>query len=417
MEISEYFKGDRIVWIVFMILCCISMVEVFSAASTLSYKSGDYLAPITSHCITLFFGAAIVYVLHMMPYKYFRLIPFTLLPLSALLLAVVMVMGIVADERVNGASRWLFGFQPSEMGKMSLVVTMAYLLSRFQTADGCSPLAFKPILLVAAAMLGLIAPENGSTALLLAAVVYMQMLIGRVPWKQFGRLTVAVVLTGGLAVAFIVLVPPSVYEGVPGTHRFVTWRNRLTGFASSDVVPAAKFDIDDDAQVAHANIAIATSHVLGKGPGNSVQRDHLSHSYSDYIYAIVIEELGLLGGTFVVLLYIILLFRVGQIAKCCNDSFGIFLITGVGLLLVSQAMMHMLVNVDLFPVTGQPLPLISKGGTSIIINSVYIGMILSVSRTVDEQQTKLAAMVEKSETQPSVNQDIQNKETESCVNV
>lgn len=413
VKMSELLKGDRIVWIVFMVLCCISMVEVFSAASTLSYKSGDYLAPITSHCITLFCGVVVVYVLHLIPYKFFRLIPFTLLPLSALLLAVVMGMGMVADERVNGASRWLFGFQPSEMGKMSLVVTMAYLLSRFQTADGCSPLAFRPILLVTAVMLGLIAPENGSTALLLAAVVYMQMLIGRVPWRQLGRLTGGVVLLGALAASFIMLVPPSVYEGVPGTHRFVTWRNRLTGFAGSDVVPAAKFDIDGDAQVAHANIAIATSHVLGKGPGNSVQRDHLSHSYSDYIYAIVIEELGLLGGTFVVLLYIILLFRVGQIAKRCNDSFAIFLITGVGLLLVSQAMMHMLVNVGLFPVTGQPLPLISKGGTSIIINSVYIGMILSVSRTVDEQMAKLAVNEDKAAILTGVNQDGQNKGTEA----
>ena len=413
MKMSELLKGDRIVWIVFMVLCCISMVEVFSAASTLSYKSGDYLAPITSHCITLFCGVVVVYVLHLIPYKFFRLIPFTLLPLSALLLAVVMGMGMVADERVNGASRWLFGFQPSEMGKMSLVVTMAYLLSRFQTADGCSPLAFRPILLVTAVMLGLIAPENGSTALLLAAVVYMQMLIGRVLWKQLGKLTGGVVLLGALATSFIMLVPPSVYEGVPGTHRFVTWRNRLTGFAGSEVVPAAKFDIDGDAQVAHANIAIATSNVIGKGPGNSVQRDHLSHSYSDYIYAIVIEELGLLGGAFVLLLYIILLFRVGQIAKRCHEYFGIFLITGVGLLLVSQAMMHMMVNVGLFPVTGQPLPLISKGGTSIIINSVYIGMILSVSRTVDERQAQLAAETDKTENLLPSNQDALQKGTES----
>lgn len=413
MKMSELLKGDRIVWIVFMVLCCISMVEVFSAASTLSYKSGDYLAPITSHCITLFCGVVVVYVLHLIPYKFFRLIPFTLLPLSALLLAVVMGMGMVADERVNGASRWLFGFQPSEMGKMSLVVTMAYLLSRFQTADGCSPLAFRPILLVTAVMLGLIAPENGSTALLLAAVVYMQMLIGRVLWKQLGKLTGGVVLLGALATSFIMLVPPSVYEGVPGTHRFVTWRNRLTGFAGSEVVPATKFDIDGDAQVAHANIAIATSNVIGKGPGNSVQRDHLSHSYSDYIYAIVIEELGLLGGAFVLLLYIILLFRVGQIAKRCHEYFGIFLITGVGLLLVSQAMMHMMVNVGLFPVTGQPLPLISKGGTSIIINSVYIGMILSVSRTVDERQAQLAAETDKTENLLPSNQDALQKGTES----
>lgn len=387
MKFEKLLKGDSIVWIVFIILCCISLIEVFSAVSTLSYKSGNYLAPITSHCIMLGCGIVVVYICHMIPYKYFKLIPYTLLPLSIFLLAIVMIMGMVADERVNGASRWIFGFQPSEMGKMSLVVSVAYLLSRFQTNEGCSTLALKPILCVTGIVLLFIAPENGSTALLLVVVVYMQMIIGRIPWKQIRSLTGSFVLIGTIIVAFVVLVPPSLYEGVPGTHRFVTWRNRITGFINSDIVPAAKFDLDKGAQVAHANIAIATSHIWGNGPGNSVQRDHLSHSYSDYIYAIIIEELGLLGGIFVVLLYIILLFRIGKISRRIDDYFAMFLIMGLGLLLVLQAMIHMLVNVGLFPVTGQPLPLISKGGTSIIINSIYIGMILSVSRSVDERPT------------------------------
>lgn len=384
---NDILKGDHILWIVFITLCSISLIEVFSAASTLSYKSGDHLAPITAHCITLGIGAVCVYIFHLCPYKYFRLIPYFLLPLSWLLLLMVMAMGIFADERVNGASRWIFGFQPSEMAKGCLVVTVAYILSRYQTEKACSSLAFKPILLVTALTLLFIAPENGSTALLLAVVIYMMMIIGRIPGRQIGKLTVGVLLAGGLMVTLVMTVPPSVYQDVPGTHRFVTWRNRINEFINPEVVPASAYDVDRKAQKAHANIAIATSHVLGKGPGNSIQRDHLSHSYSDYIYAIVIEELGLLGGAFVVLLYIIIIFRVGYIAKRTDDNFACLLVIGLGLLLVTQAMMHMFVTVGLFPVTGQPLPLISKGGSSIFFNSIYIGIILSVSRTIEEQQS------------------------------
>ena len=153
-------------------------------------------------------------------------------------------------------------------------------------------------------------------------------------------------------------------------------------------MPAAKFDIDNDAQVAHANIAIATSNILGKGPGNSVQRDFLSQAFSDFIYAIIIEELGLVGGAFVAMLYIVLLLRIGKIARGCDESYYALLIIGIGVLLSIQAMFNMLVAVGIIPVTGQPLPLISKGGTSILINSVYIGIILSISRHVYEMQAK-----------------------------
>jgi cell division protein FtsW len=233
----------------------------------------------------------------------------------------------------------------------------------------------------------LIAPENGSTAALLAGVVFLMMLIGRVPWKQIGKLVGIVGLALTLLVSVIVIIPPSVYENVPGTHRFSTWQSRIKGFfEDKGAVPAAKFDIDKDAQVAHANIAIATSHIIGKMPGNSVQRDFLSQAFSDFIFAIVIEELGLLGGGFIVMLYLWLLIRAGRIAKRCDKLFPSFLIMGIALLLVSQAMLNMMVAVGLFPVTGQPLPLISKGGTSTLINCAYIGMILSVSRYVAEKE-------------------------------
>ena len=213
------------------------------------------------------------------------------------------------------------------------------------------------------------------------------MLIGRVPWRQIGNLISIVGVSLGLLITVIVVIPPSVYENIPGTHRFSTWQSRIKGFAEDKgAVPAAKFDIDKDAQIAHANIAIATSNVVGKMPGNSVQRDFLSQAFSDFIFAIVIEELGLLGGAFIVMLYLWLLIRAGRIAKRSEKHFPAFLVMGIALLLVSQAMLNMMVAVGLFPVTGQPLPLISKGGTSTLINCAYIGMILSVSRYVADKE-------------------------------
>ena len=176
-------------------------------------------------------------------------------------------------------------------------------------------------------------------------------------------------------------------------HRVETWQNRIKGFfEDKEAVPAAKYDIDKDAQIAHANIAIASSNIIGKMPGNSVQRDFLSQAFSDFIFAIIIEELGLLGGAFVVILYIWLLMRAGKIARRSEKKvFPAFLVMGIALLLVSQAMLNMMVAVGLFPVTGQPLPLISKGGTSTLINCAYIGMILSVSRYVAEKEEQKAA--------------------------
>lgn len=389
--IKDLFKGDKVIWIIFLFLCLISVIEVFSAASTLTYKSGDHWGPITQHSVILMVGAFIVVLVHNIPCKYFSVLPFFLLPLSCILLLFVMGMGIITGDRVNGAARWMtfFGiqFQPSELAKMAVIIVTAFILSKFQEEDGAHPKAFKYIMWIIGIVFILIAPENGSTAALLAGVVFLMMLIGRVPWKQIGKLVGTVGLALTLLISVIVLIPPKVYENVPGTHRFSTWQSRIKGFfEDKGDIPAAKFDIDKDAQVAHANIAIATSHIVGKMPGNSVQRDFLSQAFSDFIFAIVIEELGLLGGAFIVMLYLWLLIRAGRIAKRCDKHFPAFLVMGIALLLVSQAMLNMMVAVGLFPVTGQPLPLISKGGTSTLINCAYIGMILSVSRYVLEKE-------------------------------
>ena len=397
--LKSIFKGDKVVWAIFLFLCLISVLEVFSAASTLTYRSGDHWGPITQHATFLVIGVIVVVLLHNVPYNWFKVIPVLLYPISVAMLVIVMIMGFVTGERVNGAARWmqLFGiqFQPSELAKMAVVILTAFILSKGQSEEGAHPKAFTYILVTAGIVCLLIAPENYSTAALLFATVFLMMLVGRVQTRKLVILagTLAVVL--GLFVAFLVGTSDDTLRGIPGGHRFTTWKDRIVEFVEHEQVPPAEFDIDDKAQEAHARIAVATSHIIGKGPGNSVERDFLSQAFSDFIYAIVIEESGLVGGAFVTLLYIILLVRVGRIARKCDRVFPALLIIGVALLLVTQAMFNMMVAVGLAPITGQPLPLISKGGTSTLINCAYIGMILSVSRytaKLDEQRAHDAAI-------------------------
>ncbi len=369
-----------------MFLCLISIVEVFSAASTLTYKSGDHWGPITQHSIILMIGAVVVVFMHNIPYKWYQVFPVFLYPVSVVLLTFVMAMGILTGDRTNGAARWMsfmgLQFQPSELAKMAVIIAVSFILSKQQEEDGAKPKAFKYIMIITGIVCALIAPENLSTAMLLFGVVFLMMFIGRVAAKKLLGLVALIVCIGGLAATTVVLIPVETLRTTPGLHRFETWQNRIKGFFDKEEVPAAKFDIDKEAQVAHARIAIATSNFVGKAPGNSVQRDFLSQAFSDFIFAIIIEELGLVGGGFVVILYIWLLIRAGRIAQKCERTFPAFLVIGIALMLVSQAILNMMVAVGLFPVTGQPLPLISKGGTSTLINCAYIGMVLSVSRYV-----------------------------------
>lgn len=380
--LKSLLKGDRVIWIIFLCLCVISIVEVFSAASTLTYKTGDHWAPITQHVTILMVGVVVVVVVHIIPYKWFQVFPVFLLPISIFLLIFVAAMGFITGDRVNGAARWMtfFGiqFQPSELAKMAVIIATSFILSKKQSDDGANPKAFKYIMIITGLVCLLIAPENLSTAMLLFGVVVLLMFIGQVAIKKILILLGSVALIGAFIVGLALVAPSD--SNIPFMHRLSTWKSRIVNFTEDEEVPAAKFDIDKDAQIAHARIAIATSNLIGKAPGNSVQRDFLSQAFSDFIFAIIIEELGLAGGAFVVALYIWLLIRAGRIAQKCKRTFPAMLVMGIALMLVSQAILNMLVAVGFFPVTGQPLPLISKGGTSTLINCAYIGMILSVSR-------------------------------------
>ena len=402
--LSNIFKGDKVIWMIFFFLCIISVVEVFSASSELTYKGGSYFSPLIKHIGILFLGICCMIVTLNIQCKYFKAVTPFMLPISFISLIWVLFAG----QATNGAQRWVsfvgIQFQPSEIAKGTLVLATAQILSAMQTDHGADQRAFKFILIVCGFIIPLIGMENLSTAALLCVVIFLLMVIGRVPMRQLGKLV-------GITASFMLVVFAGIMligkdntqentdkklteqvkddreEGALGKifHRADTWKSRIDKFASPKEPTPEEVDLDKDAQVAHANIAIASANVVGKGPGNSVERDFLSQAFSDFIYAIIIEELGIEGAVVVAVLYIMLLFRTGRIASRCENNFPALLAMGLALLLVSQALFNMCVAVGLVPVTGQPLPLISKGGTSSMINCSYVGVILSVSRSAKKK--------------------------------
>jgi len=419
--LGNIFKGDKVVWMVFFFLCIISVVEVFSSSSSLTYKGGNYWSPVIKHTGILVLGLFCMVVTLNVKCKYFKI----LTPFMFIISLVLLVWVLVAGTATNDASRWVsfFGlqFQPSEIAKGTIVLMCAQILSATQTEKGADKHAFLWIAIVTVPMICLIAVENLSTAALICATLFMMMVVGRVPWSQLGPLLGGVAILGVLGIAFIMLVgneePKPTVEEVVATeqvasvsqtdadnantatlgdgktekkksggilHRASVWKTRIMKFFDDPVAPE-DYDLDKDAQVAYSRIAIASSNVVGCGPGNSVERDFLSQAFSDFIYAIIIEELGLVGAFFVAFLYVVLLLRAGRIASRCENNFPAFLAMGLALMLVTQALFNMCVAVGIVPVTGQPLPLISKGGTSTIINCVYIGVILSISRSAKKK--------------------------------
>ncbi len=405
-KIGNIFKGDKVIWMVFFFLCMISIIEVYSASSSLTYKSGNYMAPVIKHIFVLCFGISVMICTLKVKCKYFKIAtPFVLIG-AAILLFVVLFTG----QSTNGASRWigvgLFQFQPSEFAKGAVVLGVAQILSAMQTEKGADKKALKYIIFTSIGFIFLIGLENLSTALLLCVTIFCMMIIGRVSGKQLGKLLGIALIAATIIFAAIMLVGKdkneiapaqnslteqvSLEKEEPGSmekmfHRADTWKSRIDKFISNKDVAPEDVDLDKDAQIAHANIAIASSNVIGKGPGNSVERDFLSQAFSDFIYAIIIEEMGIEGAFSVAFLYLVLFYRAGSIASRCENNFPAFLCMGLATLLVTQALFNMSVAVGIAPVTGQPLPLISRGGTSTVINCLYIGIILSISRTAKKK--------------------------------
>ena len=400
-KIGNIFKGDKVVWMIFFFLCMVSIVEVFSASSGLTYKSQNYIGPIVYHAGTILVGVLVAIITLNIPCRYFKLMTPFLMLISAVTLLWVLLAGTKSGDAVRWISFFGFTFQPSEIAKGTIVLAVAQVLAAMQREDGADKNTFKWIMRLTLPACFLIGLENLSTAAMLFAVVYLMMFIGLLPIRQLATLAAVIIIFVVFALSMVMLVghdtsdeeaqlaqTEQVVEEQPKKknaiekmfHRADTWKSRIMKFGKPKPSPQ-EYDLDKDAQVAHANIAIVSSGVIGKGPGKSTERDFLSQAFSDFIYAIIIEELGIVGAFVVMCLYIFLLYRCARIASKCENNFPAFLAMGLGLLLVIQATFNMMVAVGLAPVTGQPLPLISKGGTSTIINCAYIGAILSVSRS------------------------------------
>lgn len=384
---NPLFEGDTVIWMVLFFLCIISITEVYSASSNMSYQSGYFWKPVLQHAGYILIGVLTALFIHKIHCRYFKLIPVLFIPVSVIMLVTTLFTG-----RINGASRWLgyggISFQPSEIAKGALIAAAALILSSMRDEKGAQKDAFKWIMIITAVICGLIVPENFSTAGITFLVILFMMFVGRVPWKQLGSLLGLLAIIGATGYSIVRYTPDDTVRELgrmPGLHRLPTWVNRVRNHTEEPVDPQ-KYDTQINPQVTHSRIAIATCNIVGRGPGNSVERDFLPQAFSDFIYAIIFEELGLAGGATVLFLYIVLLFRAARIAGRCERNFPAFLVMGLALMLVTQALVNMAVAVGVFPITGQPLPLISKGGTSTIINCAYIGVMLSVSRSAKKKQ-------------------------------
>lgn len=372
-------KGDKVIWAVVFLLTLLSFLAVYSSTGTLAYKyhSGNTEYYMLKHAVILFFGLLLMYFAHLLKYTYYSRIFQIALYIAVPLLVITLIFGLNLNEAQRVLQLPVLGltFQTSDLAKITLIIYLARMLSKKQDHIKDFKTAFLPLILPVLLVTGLIFPEDFSTAAILFATCLVLIFIGRVRVGYIlGMLGIGLV---AIAIAVLILS----YMPVENRGRLGTWQNRITQFVEGG-------NEDANYQTEQAKIAIATGGVLGKMPGNSTQRNFLPHPYSDFIFAIIIEEYGVIGGSFLVLLYLILLFRAVKIATQSPGTFGAFLTIGVAFSLVFQAMINMGVAVNLLPVTGQPLPLVSMGGTSIWFTSLSIGIILSVSKEIDEQKQK-----------------------------
>ena len=372
--LDKHFKGDRTIWLIVFILSIFSLLAVYSSTGTLAYKfkSGNTEYYLIKHLIILAFGIALMYGAHLIRYTYYSRISLIALWITIPLLMLTLIVG----TNLNEASRWLtlpgtnITFQTSDFAKLALIMYVARMLSKNQTEIYNFKTAIMPVILPVLLVCALILPANFSTSAMVFISACYLMFIGRMSLKFiFGMIGIGLVCFG----IFILI---SFATGHTG--RIETWKSRIEKFNSGESV--------DNYQTEQAKIAIAGGGLVGKFPGNSVQRNFLPHPYSDFIFAIIIEEYGFIGGAFILFLYLLLFFRVIRFIHHSPMAFGTLLAAGCTFTLVFQALINMAVAVNIFPVTGQPLPLLSMGGTSIWFTSLSLGIVLSVSRQVEKEK-------------------------------
>lgn len=373
-------KGDKVIWAVVILLSCISVLAVYSSTRTLAYRmdknSFHYLV---KQLLVLGLGLMIIYWVHRINYNKFAKWAVVLYMASLPLLLYTLAFGAT----INDGARWIklpvvnVTFQTSDLAKLSLFMFLARLLSIKQAVIKDWRKGFIPVLIPVGLTCALIAPANLSTAMMLGFTCCILFFIGRIQVKHIMLLALAGVI--GIVLLFAI-------SKATGFGRADTWEKRIEDFmGSKDENGKAKEEVY---QVLQAKIAIANGGILGRGPGKSLQKNYLPEAYSDFIFSSIIEEYGLVGATALVILYLLFLWRSIQIFRRCPYAFGAFLAVGLSMTLVFQAMLNMAVNVHLVPVTGLTLPLVSMGGSSIWFTSIAIGVILSVSRYVDEMEGK-----------------------------
>ncbi|GAB4301930.1 MAG: FtsW/RodA/SpoVE family cell cycle protein [Marinilabiliales bacterium] len=370
-KILKYFQGDAVIWTVIVALSLISLLAVYSSTGTLAYKKmgGNTTYYLIKHGSILIFGIVMIFIVHHINYKYYMGLSILLIYLTIPLLLWTLIKG----ASLNEAARWVtlpgigLTFQTSDFAKLVLIMFIARFLSKNQDNIKNFKSGFRSIIIWVILICGLIFPANFSTAAILFFTSLVLLFFGRVKITYI----LGVIGMGIVVMTLFILFLYAMPEDKRG--RLGTWKHRVESFISGDD--------EENFQVEQAKIAIVTGGLIGKGPGNSVQRNFLPHPYSDFIYAIIIEEYGLIGGIFIILLYLILLYRAGVIVRKCNSQFAAFLTLGLTIMIVFQAFINMAVAVNLFPVTGQTLPFVSMGGTSIIFSSIAMGIVLNVSKT------------------------------------
>ena len=372
--IKQFVRGDKAIWAIMICLYVISFVVGYTSMGQLAYKSGNYWGPISGHATYLFLAFIATVVVSQFKLKWFSMASTLFWPVSLILLVITLGIG----TKVNGASRWLLGIQPSEVAKITLIGTTAFVLSIRERFTEKS--LFYGIVIATAATCGLIVSENFSTALLLGTVILSMMIIGNISAKRIILLIAGIVLFVGVVIALCEAFPKQQEQYL---DRYSTWRNRLISTDSNngdEMDPAWLFN-KQNAQKSYAKMAISEANlfVIGRGPGNSRQRDYLPQPYSDFVFAIIIEEYGFFGALLIMGLFFSLMLRIAYLAGQSQNPFARYMLYGCGLVIVLQALINLAVGSCLGPVTGQPLPLISRGGSSIVSTGIYFGIILSIS--------------------------------------
>ena len=367
--LKNIFKGDKVIWIIFLCLCLISIIEVFSAASTLTYKSGDHWGPITQHSIILMVGAVVVVLMHNIPYKWFQVFPVFLYPVSVVLLAFVTLMGVITGDRVNGAARWMsfmgLQFQPSELAKVAIVMTFATLMSTYREKMQTFRYGVLPFAVILLVICGLVALEKHfSCILILLTIGASMMFLGGTELKWFGI---------GAAVVAVFAVLYLNFMGY-ASARVTAWRD-----PASD--PAG-----DGYQILQSLYAIGSGGLMGLGLGRSRQKYlYLPEEHNDYIFPILCEELGFVGALVVLVLFMLLIIRGYWIAMHARDRFGALMAAGLTTHLALQVFLNIGVVTNFLPATGISLPFFSYGGTALLIQLFEVGLILSISRQNDNK--------------------------------